>query len=236
MELEAGSSGNMSQVSYLVENVGRMVKSSKIRITWDFVSNDGREHKVVLVWSKTTGKQEIRMDGTEVWFGRNKGRSVLDHNWKTQDVSLKLHVLATCAPPMNETFRNYDLVINGQLFANMPHCGRDGSNFAPVPPPMENDNLNNSIIQILYPNGYVPPLDKEQLQQQQQGEELHQQPRGIDVVLPQRDGAMVATPTIMTQDVHQNMATTTNAVSSELVPSTNSNGVAHQQPMIDLLM
>uniref|UniRef100_A0A7S4AXM0 Uncharacterized protein n=1 Tax=Pseudo-nitzschia australis TaxID=44445 RepID=A0A7S4AXM0_9STRA len=193
MELEAGSSSNMHQVSYLEESVGRIVKSSKVRITWEFVSNDGREHKIVLAWSKITGNQQIRMDGTEVWFGRNHGRSVLDHNWTTRDESLKIHVLGTCAPPINENFRCYDLVINGQLFVTLPHCGQDDSTFTPVPPPIRNDNLN-SIIQILYPNGYAPLSDKYQLQQQkreqqQREEKLRRKKRcGIDVVLPQRYG------------------------------------------------
>jgi hypothetical protein len=163
MELEAGSHGTVYQVSYSEENVGKMVKHSKVRVTWNFVSNGGRDqHTVTLAWSKTTGKQEIRMDGEEVWFGRNKGRSVLDHNWTTRDESLRLHVLATCAPHtknMNEDFRSFDLVINGQLFASLPH--QDGLG-APLSQQLTAQNLPNSIIQILYPEGYVPPIDKNQ--------------------------------------------------------------------------
>ena len=166
MELEAGSQVNLYQVNFLEEKVGKMMKNSKMKMTWSFRESNDTEHNITLIWSKNTGKQEITMDGTEIWFGRNQGRSVLDHNWKTRDERLKLHVLATCAPKVNENFRNFDLVINGQLFATLPHYGREGSN-APIPPPMGQDNLN-SIIQILYPDGYSSPVDKEEEQQQQQ--------------------------------------------------------------------
>ena len=173
MELEAGSQVNLYQVNFLEEKVGKMMKNSKMKMTWSFRESNDTEHNITLIWSKNTGKQEITMDGTEIWFGRNQGRSVLDHNWKTRDERLKLHVLATCAPKVNENFRNFDLVINGQLFATLPHYGREGSN-APIPPPMGQDNLN-SIIQILYPDGYSSPVDKEEEEQQQQQQQQRRQ-------------------------------------------------------------
>lgn len=171
MELEAGSHGTVYQVSYSEENVGKRVKHSKVRVEWNFVSNGGRaQHTVTLAWSKSTGKQEVRMDGEEVWFRRNKGRSTLDHNWTTRDESLQLHVLATCAPKtkkMSADFRRFDLVINGQLFASLPHQAGLGA-----PPPQQMaQNHPNSIIQILYPDGYVPPLDKNQKKPEQLEEE-----------------------------------------------------------------
>eukprot|EP00536_Pseudo-nitzschia_multiseries_P006731 jgi/Psemu1/15946/gm1.15946_g len=237
MELEAGSNGNMYQISYSEEDVGRMVKSSKIRITWEFVGNNGRRHEIVLSWSKTTGKQKICMDGAEIWFGRNKGRSVLDHNWTTQDETLKLHVMATCAPPMNATFRSFDLMINGQLFINLPQHdsqSEDPTYFAPLLP-MGNNHLN-SIIQILYPNGYAPPLDKDQQQQQQQREEerQRQQPRGIDVALRHDNGPRPTVPMTETQNLHQNIPAVVSSDSPALEPSTR-NGASHQ-PIVDLLM
>jgi hypothetical protein len=197
MELEAGSQVNLYQVNFSEEKVGKMMKNSKMKMTWSFRESNDTEHDITLIWSKNTGKQEIIMDGTEIWFGRNQGRSVLDHNWKTRDERLKLHVLATCAPKVNENFRNYDLVINGQLFATLPHYGPEGSN-APIPPPMGQGNLN-SIIQILYPDGYSPPVDKEQQQQQQQRQEEnghhHQQQQQHNVVVDpsHRDDVMTTT-------------------------------------------
>jgi hypothetical protein len=199
MELEAGSQVNLYQVNFSEEKVGKMMKNSKMKMTWSFRESNDTEHDITLIWSKNTGKQEIIMDGTEIWFGRNQGRSVLDHNWKTRDERLKLHVLATCAPKVNENFRNYDLVINGQLFATLPHYGPEGSN-APIPPPMGQGNLN-SIIQILYPDGYSPPVDKEQQQQQQQRQEENghhhqqqqQQQHNVVVDPSHRDDVMTTT-------------------------------------------
>jgi len=176
MELEAGSQCSVYRVSYEEENVGKMVKHSKTRITWKFVCHGGRRHAVELVWSKSTGKQEILMDGASIWFGRNKGRSVLDHNWTTPDESLKLHVLATCAPKLSKDFRSNDLLINGQLFASLPTTSisiSDNPEESEMETPWtavhEYDKNNpKSIIQILYPEGYSPPVDKNKRQQQQQ--------------------------------------------------------------------
>jgi hypothetical protein len=209
MELEAGSHAAVYKVSCTEEDVGRMVKHSKTRITWNFVANGGRSHTVSLAWSKTTGKQEIRMDGGEIWFGWNKGRSVLEHHWTTRDESLKLHVLATCAPKMNQDFRNHDLLINGQLFASLPDWDEDGSG-AFRPPGnhnYHNNALPNSIIRILYPEGYTPPFGKN-LQK-----ELPQVGRRV---IP--EDSMRLAPT---------------AVHSAIAPP-GSNGVLHPQ-MVDLL-
>ena len=97
MALEAGSHATVCQTSYSEENVGKIKKTSKVRITWNFITRGHFKHQIVLSWSKTTGKQLIQMDGQDVWFGRNKGRSVLDHHWETADERLSLHLLATCA-------------------------------------------------------------------------------------------------------------------------------------------
>mmetsp|Transcript_13404 Transcript_13404/g.31554 ORF Transcript_13404/g.31554 Transcript_13404/m.31554 type:complete len:205 (-) Transcript_13404:214-828(-) len=178
MELEAGSQSTVYQLEYSEESVGKTVKSSKVRITWSFVCNGGREHEITLRWSKATGKQEICMDGSQIWFGRNKGRSVFDHNWTTRDDSLKLHVLGTCAPKMNAGFRCYDLLINGQLFASLPHFDRNGLGASPVPQHTGQEHLN-SIIKILYPQGYVPPFDKK-MQQRKEGRTSTQEDSSVE--------------------------------------------------------
>jgi len=210
MELEVGSQVNLYQVHFSEEKVGKMMKNSKMKVTWNFRESDS-EHMISLIWSKTTGKQQIEMDGTLIWFGRNQGRSVLDHDWTTRDERpKKLHMLATCAPKVNENFRNFDLVINGQLYAALPHYGREGSN-APIPPPMGKDNLN-SIIQILYPDGYVPPVGKEQ-QERQEGHHQH----NIVEALPQRDNAMENETVIAKDHTDKNDNTDSSSSSSDLV-------------------
>ncbi len=211
MELEAGSQCSVYRVSYDEENVGKMVKHSKTRITWKFVCHGGRRHTIELVWSKSTGKQEILMDGASIWFGRNKGRSVLDHNWTTPDESLKLHVLATCAPKLSKDFRSYDLLINGQLFASLPSDNQEESELeTPWTAEHEYDKKNpKSIIQILYPEGYSPPVDKNRVQQQQQQQQQRQ--RFLETTAQ-------AYPLAITTGM----------------PSSN-NSVSHTPPMVDLL-
>eukprot|EP00534_Pseudo-nitzschia_fraudulenta_P002566 CAMPEP_0201117972 /NCGR_PEP_ID=MMETSP0850-20130426/2059_1 /ASSEMBLY_ACC=CAM_ASM_000622 /TAXON_ID=183588 /ORGANISM="Pseudo-nitzschia fraudulenta, Strain WWA7" /LENGTH=242 /DNA_ID=CAMNT_0047382809 /DNA_START=39 /DNA_END=767 /DNA_ORIENTATION=+ len=241
MELEAGSN-TMYQVHYSEEEIGKMIKNSKVRITWNFASNGGREqHEVTLTWSKSTGKQEITMDGTEVWFGRNMGRSVLDHNWNTRDGSLKMHVLATCAPKMNEDFRSFDLLINGQLFASLP--GSDDSS-VPAPPTMYGYGNNNlvSILQILYPDGYIPPVDKDEQQRQEEREK-----NKAMTALQERDrnamGAIQAATTTVVCHKEANASTGYGNYNISRVapiggfdtPNTIQQTSTHQPPMIDLL-
>ena len=178
MELEVGLQSTVYGVSYQEENVGRIFRRSKTRVTWTFVASGGREHWVVLTWSKSTGKQDITMDGDSVWFGRNQGSSVLDHNWTTSDRSLRLHVLATCAPKLSNHFRCYDLLINGQLFATLPLYKKSDDYLDATEMPWMAQNQTNrgelsSIIQILYPEGYIRPVDKNHRHHQQQQQQQH---------------------------------------------------------------
>ena len=165
MELEVGSQSTLYKIGYVEETVGKKVKNSKTRVSWKFACGN-RQHLVVLSWSKSSGRQEIRMDDISVWFGRNKGRSVLDHNWITDDDTLKLHVLATCAPKLSPNFRSYDLLINGQLFASLPpHNYFDGYGESGETELMaESEGDASSIIQILFPDGYKPPTYRTQRQ------------------------------------------------------------------------
>jgi hypothetical protein len=138
---------NLFQVGYYDESIGKYRKSSKKKITWVFrvghrngdVDNGQgtatTDHTVSLTWSKSTGKQEVEMDGSNVWFGRRRGASVFDHRWTTDqynnttgttpspaEPTLRMHILSTCAPRMSENFRKHDLIINGQVFAQLPTC------------------------------------------------------------------------------------------------------------------
>lgn len=144
------------QAGFHEENLGKYRKQSKKKATWIFCTSDGVAHTVSLTWSKQTGKLEVAMDGTVVWFGRRPGASVFDHRWTTHDYHhqqlregdihndynndcsvesvppLQLHIVATCAPRMNETFRKYDLLINGHVFADLPTTKPPSG--SPIPP------------------------------------------------------------------------------------------------------
>ncbi|KAG7351969.1 hypothetical protein IV203_008017 [Nitzschia inconspicua] len=165
---------SLYQVSFLEEDVAKFNKSSKTRVTWVFRASptanvaDGRDHSISLTWSKKTGKQEIAMDGTEaVWFGRRRGASVFDHRWEAEvaGVPMTLRILATCAPKLHETFRCYDLIINGQVFAYLPYYGVEGAAPAIMPEPTV-DGRPGSIFEIIYPNG-ISGLGEEQRQPEQ---------------------------------------------------------------------
>lgn len=170
---------SLYQVSFQEEDVAKFNKSSKTKVTWVFRASptanvgDGREHSVSLTWSKKTGKQEIEMDGTEqVWFGRHRGASVFDQKWEGETapgVSLQFRILATCAPKLHSNFRCYDLIINGQVFANLPHYGVHGAAPAIMPEPSM-DGRPGSIVEIIYPNGF----DKGPVEENRQPE--HQVP------------------------------------------------------------
>ena len=98
------------QIQFCEENVGKYHKQSKKKLTWIFEIGDGRDgpgsdedvgdeerlqssssqHTVSLTWSKSTGKQEIEMDGTVVWFGRHPGSSVFDHRWMAETTMMMI--------------------------------------------------------------------------------------------------------------------------------------------------
>lgn len=80
----------------------------------------GEEHEVVVVWSVTSGKRQILMDGREVHYSANRV-GILDFSWNTKGNHV-LKVTCHAAPPMSATpgFRQYDLFIDGQSFFNMP--------------------------------------------------------------------------------------------------------------------
>mmetsp|Transcript_3025 Transcript_3025/g.7139 ORF Transcript_3025/g.7139 Transcript_3025/m.7139 type:complete len:206 (+) Transcript_3025:120-737(+) len=200
MELEAGSQGTVYRVSYDEEHVGKMVKKSKTKVTWKFVVA-GRKHVIQLNWSKSTGKQEIFLDGASIWFGRNKGRSVLDHHWTTPDESLNLHVLATCAPKLTKDFRSYDLLINGLIFASLP-CDDDNNNedcdteqpWVAHPDQHDMKKHPKSILQILYPEGYSPPTVTKSHEIQETT--AHAYPVSIVPAMPANNNDVLAQPPI----------------------------------------
>ncbi len=80
----------------------------------------GEEHDVTIVWSITSGKREVSMDGREVHFSTNRS-GILEFSWSTRGNHV-IKILAHAAPPLSATpgFRQYDLWIDGQSFFTMP--------------------------------------------------------------------------------------------------------------------
>jgi len=122
------------QIDFSAIAAGKRVSSTKRKIRWRFgYANpealvDGRngtdcrgdEHDVTVVWSITSGKRQISMDGREVHYSTNRA-GVLEFNWQTKGNHV-IKVTGHAAPPMTAQpgFRQYDLSIDGQSFFTMP--------------------------------------------------------------------------------------------------------------------
>jgi hypothetical protein len=75
---------------------------------------------VTIVWSVTSGKRQVTMDGREVHFSSSRS-GMLDFSWTARGDHV-MKIIAHAAPPLSATpgFRQYDLLIDGQSFFNMP--------------------------------------------------------------------------------------------------------------------
>jgi len=122
------------QIEFNAIAAGKRVSSTKRKIRWRFgYANEqamsdgltgtdcrGEEHDVTIVWSITSGKRQISMDGKEIHYSTNRA-SLLDFSWQAKGnhvIKLTCHA----APPMTAQpgFRQYDLSIDGQSFFTMP--------------------------------------------------------------------------------------------------------------------
>lgn len=74
----------------------------------------------MIIWSVTSGKRQIQLDGREVHFSANRV-GIIDFSWNMKGNHV-LKVMCHASPPMTATpgFRQYDLSIDGQSFFNMP--------------------------------------------------------------------------------------------------------------------
>jgi len=133
------------QIDFSAVAAGKRVSSTKRKIRWRFgfanqqaIENGrtgtdcrGEEHDVSIVWSITSGKRQISMDGKEVHYSTNRA-GMLDFSWQSKGNHV-IKVLCHAAAPMTPEpgFRQYDLSIDGQSFFTMPkvfQVGVKGSN------------------------------------------------------------------------------------------------------------
>lgn len=122
------------QIDFVAAAAGKRVASTKRRIRWRFgfpnqqaldagqTGTDcrGEEHDVTVIWSITSGKRQISMDGREIHFSNSRA-GILDFSWTTKGnhvIKVECHAAAPLTPEPN--FRQYDLFIDGQSFFNMP--------------------------------------------------------------------------------------------------------------------
>jgi len=127
------------QVDYSVASSGKRIAVTKRRVRWrwgtaneDALANGaigakcrGREHEVTLVWSITSGKRLVLMDGKEIHFStgrRTEGR--FQHSWATSNNGNDVFtIIAYAAAPLKPIpgFKQFDLVVNGQSVSYMNH-------------------------------------------------------------------------------------------------------------------
>lgn len=86
----------------------------------------GEEHDVTLVWSITSGKRLLLVDGQEVHYSNSRG-NVFDFSW-TMRGNHVLKVVAHASPPLSSQpgFRQYNFYVNGQSFFTFPKVFRLG--------------------------------------------------------------------------------------------------------------
>lgn len=120
------------QVDWMNEASGKRLSASKRKIRFRFGFSDtaalqagasgpacrGEEHEVLLVWSLTSGKKLVTMDGEEIHF--SCGGKITENRFETS-WSLGCHtvkIIAHAAPPLFQTpgFKQVDLLIDGLSF------------------------------------------------------------------------------------------------------------------------
>ena len=82
----------------------------------------GEEHEVNLVWSLTSGKRLVLMDGDEVHFSMgNRTETLFETSW-TMPGGHIVKIIAHAAPPLFVTpgFRQFDLLLDGCSIFEMP--------------------------------------------------------------------------------------------------------------------
>ena len=110
---------NVTQLEHTVEFIGRQNAASKRRIRWVFnaAPSDGsapHQHELVFTWSVSSGKQDITLDGANVSFSRQKGRSVFNEKVQRMGAKPDLRIVCTTAIPSGSPpdFVLYELVVD----------------------------------------------------------------------------------------------------------------------------
>jgi len=128
------------QIDFTAVASGKRIASSKRRVRWrfGFANTDalaagqtgtdcrGEEHDVTIVWSITSGKRLVLMDGKEIHFSSSR-TNVFDFTWTSKGNHV-MKVIAHAQPPMSAQpgFRQYDFFVDGQSFFTFPKVFRLG--------------------------------------------------------------------------------------------------------------
>ena len=118
---------SVTQLEHTVEHIGRQNAASKRRIRWVFsvAPNDGsasHQHELVFTWSVSSGKQDVTLDGSNVSFTRQKGRSVFNEKVQRMGAKPDLRIVCTATIPSGSPpdFVLYELLIDEIPFRCYP--------------------------------------------------------------------------------------------------------------------
>ena len=125
------------QVDFQASAKGKRVSATKKRVVFKFGFSNadaiskglsgihcrGEEHQITLVWSLTSGKRLIVADDEEVHYSQGRrGESRFEASWTMQG-NHELKLIAHAAPQVfgsSPGFRQFDLLLDGMSFFNMP--------------------------------------------------------------------------------------------------------------------
>ncbi len=131
---------DLYQVSCTVVDCGRNLPKSKRCIRWRFGIIDeearsngangmdckGKEYEVTLLWSVTSGKRLVQLNGTQVHFSRGKRTDgKFQVQWNDEELGMEFVVIAHAAPPIRarENWKQFELRCNSKSFDDMiPVC------------------------------------------------------------------------------------------------------------------
>ena len=117
----------------------------------------GEEHEVIIVWSITSGKRQIIMDGREIHFSSNRV-GVIDFSWNAKGNHV-FKTICNATPPLSPQpgYRQYDLLIDGQTFFRMPkvfELGVKGMSAAENRVPGQYNSYDETSPRSAYGNDY----------------------------------------------------------------------------------
>ena len=98
--------------SYNKEGVGRFIKTTKLKITWEVVI-EGEEHTIAVYHSQLSGKKVVLLDGDTEYEESEFFDSGLDFTFPFRIEGREVSVLISDAMHEGKMGWNYDLLIDG---------------------------------------------------------------------------------------------------------------------------
>ena len=124
------------QIDLTTASTGKVVAQTKRRVRWRFGFSSaaalaeggtgtdarGEEHEVILIWSLTSGKRLVLMDGKEVHFSMGKPTAGKFQTSWTMRGNHVLKIVAYAAPPVRNRpgFRQFELFLDGMSYFTFP--------------------------------------------------------------------------------------------------------------------